>query len=136
MGPTFACIIAYQFRDLRKGDRFWFENPDMFSEGKTRINKNYAFLNIFFIDQLQELRKASFSRLMCDNVAEMETIQPDVMYLKTVEGNSRVNCNEIPQINLNVWKDKEHVVFSEFYLCLDQVFRSLIGLGIHTHKLT
>ena len=39
-GPLFACIIAYQARDLKRGDAFWFENGGLekqFTIGKLFI---------------------------------------------------------------------------------------------------
>ena len=50
VGPTFACLIGEQFRDFKKGDRFWYERPDSrigFTEGK----KIYISNVVFFVYQ-------------------------------------------------------------------------------------
>jgi peroxidase len=39
IGPTFGCILANQFKDMKKGDRFYYENGPMAS-GFT-IGKSY-----------------------------------------------------------------------------------------------
>lgn len=54
VGPTFACIIGIQFRQLRKCDRFWYETDDP---------------SIKFTEaQLNEIRKATLSKLTCENM--------------------------------------------------------------------
>ncbi|RWS20468.1 peroxidase-like protein, partial [Leptotrombidium deliense] len=65
IGPTFACIVARQFSNIRRGDRFWFENS--------------GFPSSFTPDQLAELRKATQAKIICDNADDMPTIQKWVM---------------------------------------------------------
>lgn len=94
IGPTFACIIARQFHNLRRGDRYWYENNlsvGAFTPGKRRLKDTFlGFRQIFlwfaviaicgsiidvgtynavhlFSVQLAELRKVSLARVLCDN---------------------------------------------------------------------
>ena len=65
VGPTFACIIARQFANLRRGDRFWFENS--------------RFPSAFTPEQLFEVRKATQAKIICENADDMPTIQKWVL---------------------------------------------------------
>ncbi|XP_076808410.1 peroxidase mlt-7-like [Clavelina lepadiformis] len=91
VGPTFGCIIASQFRDLKKGDRYWFENPGIFNE-----------------EQLSEIRKVRLSRILCDNMEGMKMMPPSAMELQG-ESNTRVRCSALPQMKISSWKAHNHV---------------------------
>lgn len=54
VGPTFACIIGIQFRQLRKCDRLWYETDD----------PNLKFTEA----QLNEIRKVTLSKIFCENM--------------------------------------------------------------------
>lgn len=58
MGPTLACIIADQFKRLRDGDRFWYENEEMFSKA-----------------QLRQIKKVTLSKIICTNGDDIDRIQ-------------------------------------------------------------
>ncbi|XP_046571262.1 myeloperoxidase-like [Haliotis rubra] len=87
LGPTFTCLLGKQFQALKKGDRFWFE-------------ENNAYVK-FTPNQLNEIRKASLSRVVCDNTDTFK-IQKNAF----VKG-TPVPCSSLPEINLNHWK--EHI---------------------------
>jgi len=93
VGPTFACIIASQFSNARRGDRFWYElggHPHSFTP-----------------EQLGELRKARLARVVCDNTDIIDTIQLYPMVLPDHEINPRVPCRSGVLLNLDFskWAD-------------------------------
>lgn len=61
VGPTFGCIVGRNFANIRKGDRFWFENPGLPSS--------------FTPAQLRQIRKASQAKIICENGDAIRTIQ-------------------------------------------------------------
>lgn len=94
VGPTFACIIAQQFSNLRRGDRFWYENGN--------------FESTFTPAQLQQIRKLTFAHVLCKTANEIETIQPFVFLSADDSRNARVPCDDpiIDNFDLSFWKEK------------------------------
>ena len=63
VGPTFGCLLGQQFQILKKGDRFWYEN----SIPPSALSK----------DQLQEIRKVTMASIICANMEEIYSVQPE-----------------------------------------------------------
>ncbi|XP_014234958.1 peroxidase-like [Trichogramma pretiosum] len=94
VGPTFACIIAQQFRALRKGDRFWYEN-DQPQSG-------------FSPEQLKQIRRSSLAQLLCATAERVESIQPFVMLMADSLRNKRLSCRQealLQPMDLEPWRE-------------------------------
>ncbi|XP_066942094.1 chorion peroxidase-like [Macrobrachium rosenbergii] len=92
LGWTFLCVVGDQFARVKKGDRFFYDlggQPGSFTE-----------------PQLQEIRRSSWARVLCDNADNLGEVQP----LAFMQSNSRFNqpvpCNspQIPRPNLQLWR--------------------------------
>ena len=88
LGPTFSCLIKEQFIRLRDGDRFF-----------------YLKQGVFKPSQLQEIKKASLSRLLCDNLTKGKKLSIQKNVFRAIsDGARRVACSSLPKINLYQWK--------------------------------
>ncbi|XP_009816049.2 thyroid peroxidase [Gavia stellata] len=85
-GPLFACIIGKQMKALRDGDRFWWENDNVFTDA-----------------QKHELKKHSLSRVICDNTGISE-VPADAFRLGKFPQDFK-HCDNIPGMNLEAWQD-------------------------------
>ena len=84
LGPTFACILGQTFSDLRSGDRFYWENPDIFTAG-----------------QRETLSKMTIAKVICENADNITNITPRAFEF----GLDDVSCDSLPFVDLSQWKD-------------------------------
>ncbi|XP_067430560.1 eosinophil peroxidase isoform X4 [Thunnus thynnus] len=87
VGSLFACLIANQFKNIRQGDRLWYENPGVFTPR-----------------QRSTLSRASLSKIICDNTA-ITSVPRDVFNLQTRK-NPRIRCASIRSLDLMAWRER------------------------------
>ncbi|CAK8689140.1 unnamed protein product [Clavelina lepadiformis] len=90
LGPTFTCLLSRQFKFLRNGDKFYYENPGVFTE-----------------EQRTALNRMTFARVLCDN-SGLTRVQRDVFRLATFPRDF-VDCSEIPMLDLSRWTEDSRV---------------------------
>ncbi len=94
VGPTFACLIANQFRTIKSGDRFWYETADE-SVGFTEV-------------QLAQIRRVTLASLVCKNCDVGTPVQRQVF--DTAGGdNPMLPCSESNHASVDVashWRDE------------------------------
>lgn len=89
-GGTFLCVLKIQLKAIRSGDRFWFENNDKHAK--------------FTSKQLAELRKSTFSRILCENTENIQKVPKDAFIQLNKGTNSLVSCSELPKVDLSLFK--------------------------------
>lgn len=94
LGPTFHCILKEQFKRLRDGDRFWYENSGVFTK-----------------EQLAEIKKVTLSRVLCDNLVGIVSIQKDAFVAPTLR-DKRIICSQLPSANLRLWEERRGMIYT------------------------
>ncbi|XP_046548381.1 peroxidase-like isoform X2 [Haliotis rubra] len=89
IGPTFACILANQFKALKVGDRFWYERNDRVT-GFTR-------------DQVNVIKETTLAKVLCDNT-DIGSMQPAAFRMVRNQ-NQRQDCEDLTQPQLIPWSE-------------------------------
>ncbi|KAM8709189.1 hypothetical protein ACLKA7_016061 [Drosophila subpalustris] len=87
VGRLFQCLLVEQFRRLRDGDRFYYENP-----------------GVFLPEQLVQIKQANFGRVLCDVGDDFDQVTENVFILAKHQGGYK-QCEDIPGINLYLWQE-------------------------------
>ncbi|XP_022289630.2 peroxidase-like protein [Crassostrea virginica] len=87
LGPTFSCLLAYQFSLYKHGDRFWYENND-----------HQNPLAAFTADQLAQIKRITESKVLCSVVKNDRgdvSYQPRMFVRPDIRGNRQRPCSVI-----------------------------------------
>lgn len=90
LGPTATCLIVEQFRRLKYGDRFWYENnigPQAFTK-----------------EQLLEIKATSLASIICENADDLDVITPEVMK-REGPNNNNLSCKDMKKIDYQKWRE-------------------------------
>ncbi|XP_028938698.1 eosinophil peroxidase [Ornithorhynchus anatinus] len=87
VGPLLACLFENQFKRVRDGDRFWWQNRRVFTRQQRRA-----------------LKRISLSRIICDNTG-ITSVPRDIFKANSFPRNF-VSCNCIPSLNLAAWRSR------------------------------
>ncbi|CAJ0965847.1 unnamed protein product, partial [Ranitomeya imitator] len=85
IGQLLTCLIGNQFRRARDGDRFYYENPGVFTPA-----------------QRNAIERVTFARVICDNTKITEV--PRNVFLGNQYPQDFVRCNSIPALDLSPWR--------------------------------
>ncbi|XP_046806470.1 uncharacterized protein LOC111676439 [Lucilia cuprina] len=110
VGPTFACIIAQQFSNSRKGDRFWYENG--------------GFESSFTPAQLHSIRRVSLASVLCRAVGG-GTFQPHIFLPAEFPDNVRLPCGVPPLGDFDISPWLEQDPFASLQIANTQVQQSV-----------
>ena len=105
LGKTFQCLLADQFKRLREGDRFWHEN----APNRIKNTDKTAFTRC----QLQEIRKVTLAKIICDNAENIPSIPRRVLQ----QSKTFVDCNKLPIMNLDVFTPNFRCPWHIRYVC-------------------
>ena len=48
LGPVFMCLLTLQFKRVRDGDRFWYENPGIFKPTQlTQLRQVFTLFSLY-----------------------------------------------------------------------------------------
>jgi peroxidase len=84
--------VAQQFRDLKIGDRFYFEN------GHDNVTR-------FSLPQLTQLRRSTMARILCDSL-DLKFVQRRAFSAIAQDDNPLVPCSRINKAGLKHWRDE------------------------------